>query len=118
MWWCTLTFSPVTAEIRSFPNDRDSRNRGELWACPPIHLNRFKKFFSLMQRHTLINRALKPHLLKKPHKSLVHGIEVSSMTKKSIFMLIFWSAHAGLLQSFMKTTDFPLLLINARMLWE
>lgn len=71
-----------------------------------------------MQRHTPINRALKPHLLKKPHKSLVHGIEVSSITKKSIFMLIFWSAHAGLLQGFMKTTDFPLLLINARMLWE
>lgn len=71
-----------------------------------------------MQRHILINRAIKLHLLKKPHKSFMHGIEVPSITKMSIFMLIFWSAHACLLQGFMKTTDFPLLLIKPWMLWE
>lgn len=83
-----------------------------------LHFNTFqqvfkKHLFSLMQRHIPIKWAIKPHMLKKPHKSLVHGIEVSSITKTSIFMLIFWSAHAYLHQGFMKTTDFNLLLIKA-----
>lgn len=59
-----------------------------------------------MQRHIPIKWAIKIHMLKKPHKSLVHGIEVSSITKMSIFMLIFWSAREYLHKGFMKTIFF------------
>lgn len=80
----TLTFSPVTAEIRSLPNwiGRAQREEsyGLVFHLNSTGLNKHSCALLCRERHSH-DRAIKPHLLMKPHKSFVHGIEASPRGK-------------------------------------